>query len=128
MTVAVDAVAAGVHHPAEHDGQQHESDEPADQGPVHGHKHIRASGMERDLLAGRRKRPGHLALTLLTKNEAQLAGRTQSVGMRRAEGRAGFPRLDRAQLILMKEAVLAAGFRRCSTTVRHVVTYTPFES
>jgi hypothetical protein len=47
------------------------------------------SGVQRDLLAGRRERPRHLQAALLTKDEVQLAGGPQTVRMCGAESRAG---------------------------------------
>ncbi|MGI9183848.1 MAG: cation:proton antiporter [Solirubrobacteraceae bacterium] len=135
------AVAVGVaavrriHDPADEDGEENEGDKTADQGPVHDRKHIgrartptrsrrrpgpgRPSGVQSDLLAGRRERPRHLHLSLLAKDEAHLTGRSQAVGVNGPEGRAGLIRGDRAQLLLMKETVLTARLRRGSATVRH---------
>ncbi len=74
-------------------------------------RRVGSSGVQRDLLAGRGKRPGDLLAALLAKHEAQLAGRPQSLGPGRAEGRAGTGVRDRAQQVLMKEAVFALGLR-----------------
>ena len=92
-------------------------------------KHIRGRG-ERGAAGGRHacsatcslgdgERPGHLQAALLAEDEAQLAGRAQPIGMGRAEGRTGPVLGDRAQQILMKEAVLAARFRGRRPTIRH---------
>jgi hypothetical protein len=79
----------------------------------------RCSSVERDLLAGRRERPSHLHAPLLPEHEAELARRPQAIRMRRTEGRTGDARIDRAQKILMEEAVFAACLRRCHATIRH---------
>lgn len=78
-----------------------------------------ALGVARDLLTGRGKRPGDLHAPLLTEHEPQLARRSQPIGMRRAKGRARPTPLERAQEILMKEAVFAARFRGRRPTIRH---------
>ena len=98
--VAVVVARGPVHDPAHQHGQQHEGDEPTDQRPVHTAKHIGAPGGRRqpvasrvqgDLLAGRWERPGDLLAALLAEDEAQLTGRPQPVGVRRAEGPARAP-------------------------------------
>ena len=139
VAVGVAAVARGVHHPTDRHGQQHERDESTDQRPVHAVNIYEAgqmpsrsvapdaerrepptrSGVQRDLLGGRRKRPRDLQPSLLAEHEPQLARRAQSVGMRRTKGRAGSGPGYGAEEILMKEAVFAARFCRCGATVRH---------
>jgi len=50
----------------------------------------RAAGtlrVERDLLVGRRERPGHLQPALLAEHEPELARGPEPVGMGRSEGR-----------------------------------------
>jgi hypothetical protein len=88
-------------------------------GPTRAADGSQRSGVQRDLLAGRRKRPRDLQPSLLPEHEAKLARRAESVGMRRAESRACLGPSDRAEEILMKEAVFAARFCRCGATVRH---------
>jgi hypothetical protein len=115
-----------IHDPAQKNRDQHERDESTDQRPVHGGKHIRArgdaritpaslrgrSGMLGQLLAGRRERPRDLLATFLAEDEAQLAGRTQAIGVGWTEGAAGAgPRYSTEQ-VLLKEAVLTLGLRR----------------
>ena len=69
-----------------------------------------ASGVEGDLFVGRRERPCHLEPALLAEHEAKLARRPQPVGVSRPEGRAGAAHGDRAQMVLVEEAILAARF------------------
>jgi hypothetical protein len=75
--------------------------------------------VERDLLAWRGECPSHLHAPLLSEDEPKLAGRPQAIRMRRTEGWAGHTWIDRAEKILMEEAVFAACFRRCRATIRH---------
>ena len=66
------------------------------------------SGVQRHLLGGGGERPGHLQPALLAEDEAQLAGRTQSLRMGGAEGPARPVSRDGAEKVLPKEAPLAA--------------------
>ncbi len=77
------------------------------------------SGMESDLLARRGERPSHVPPALLAEREPQLAWWPQPVRMVRTEGRARALLADRAELVLMKEAALAARFGHAGTTLRH---------
>jgi hypothetical protein len=77
------------------------------------------SGVERYLLARRGECPRHLHAPLLAEHEPELTGRPQAIRMRRTEGRTGHTGIDRAEKILMEEAVFAACFRRCRATIRH---------
>lgn len=120
MALAVPAPAGGVHDPAHQHREQDEGDESAKQGPVHAGKDIgrrgpmlhSALGMEGDLLVGARERPGHLEAPLLSEHEAELARRTQALGMIRSIRGTGTGVRHRAEQVPAKEAVLA---RRLST-------------
>jgi hypothetical protein len=60
------------------------------------------------LLVSARERPRRLAPAFLAEDEAHLLRRPQAVGMVRPEGGAGFVEIQRAQQVLVKEAVIAA--------------------
>jgi len=77
------------------------------------------AGVQRDLLAGRRERPGHLKATLLTEHELELAGWTQTVRMVGPVGRARAGVRHRTQQVLPEEAVLTADPHRPRAAVRH---------
>jgi hypothetical protein len=49
-----------------------------------------------------------LAAALLAEDEAHLLGRAQALGMIGTEGGAGLVQIQRAQEVLVKEAVVAA--------------------
>jgi hypothetical protein len=85
------------------------------------------SRVKRYLLARRGRHPGHLHAPLLPEHEPHLARRPQSVWVGRAESPTGTAGLERAEQILMKKAVFAACFRRCSATIRHAVDQTPLK-
>ena len=114
------AVAVGIHDPAEEDGEQHEGDESADQRPEHGVEPIYAPGASccrrARPRARRGARPARSPTGTPTRPAAGAPGGTRSAsgaagaGRRdgRAEGRAGACVANRAEEILMKEAVLAA--------------------
>lgn len=78
-----------------------------------------ALGVQRDLLAGRRKRPRDLQTTFLAKDETQLARWPQPLGMVGTVGRARSGFSQRAQEVLMKEAIPAARFRCFSAPTCH---------
>ena len=65
-------------------------------------------GVERDLLARRRERPSDLHPPLLAEHKTHLAGRAKAVGMVGPIGGTRTRLADRAQQVLMKEAILAA--------------------
>jgi hypothetical protein len=67
-------------------------------------------GVQRNLLVGRGERPRDLHAALLAKDEPELARGPEPVGMVGSEGRAGPGLRDRAEQVLVKEAVFAAGF------------------
>ena len=73
----------------------------------------------------RRERPCDLQPALLPKDEAQLARRTEAVGMRGPKGGAGTGVGDGAQKVLMEVATLAA--RSCSPNppVCHSLSFSP---
>lgn len=112
------AAAGAVHDPAHQHEDQHERDEPPDQRPVHGRKHIepgtgrRSSGVERHLLVGAREGPRHLEPALLAEDEAQLVGWTKALGMVRTVGCARSCVRYRAEQVPAEVALLA---RRLTT-------------
>lgn len=94
--------ARRVENPAEEDGDEDEGDQSAGERPEHGAKHIGPercrvrpgarnlrSGVQRDLLVGRRERPSDLHAAFLTKHEAHLLRRAEPLGMVGAIRRAG---------------------------------------
>jgi hypothetical protein len=66
-------------------------------------------GVQRDLLVGRRERPRDLHAALLAKDEPELARGAEPVGMVGSEGGARPGLRERAEQVLVKEAVFAAG-------------------
>lgn len=64
--------------------------------------------VKRDLLSWSGERPRHLERALLTKDEPQLARWAQPFGMVGTEARARGATSNRTEVVLMKEAVLAA--------------------
>ncbi len=76
-----------------------------------------ASGVERDLLGRRGKRPGDLEAALLAEVEAQLTRRTQAIRVVGPERRAGGAVADRAEVMAAEEAALTRDFRGRYPTV-----------
>jgi hypothetical protein len=126
------AVAGRIQDPSQQHRHQDEGDKSTDQRPEHaanisdgpglaqaGTGPLRLSGMQRDLLVGRRERPGHLLAAFLTEYESQLAGRPQAVRVGRPEGSARPLVGDRAQKILTEEAVLTACLSGFARTIPH---------
>lgn len=70
-----------------------------------------SSGVQRDLFSRRGERPRDLHPALLPEHKAHLARRPQAFRMVRTEGCAGAGFADRAEHVLMKEAVLATHLR-----------------
>ena len=85
-----------------------------------------ASGVERDLLVGRRERPGDLhARSWRNTKRSWLGGRSPSgwAGRKVAHGPLS---AHRAEQVLMKEAVLAARFRDRGAPIRHARSHPVF--
>ena len=77
------------------------------------------SGVERDLLVGRGEGPGHLEAALLAEHEAQLAGRPETLGVRRPEGRARAGIGNRTQHLLAEKTFLTACLRTATAPTGH---------
>jgi hypothetical protein len=75
--------------------------------------------VQRDLLGGRRERPGDLKRTFLAKHEPQLARRLQAVRVSGAKGRAGTGSGERTQVALVKKTVLARRLDPAGAPGRH---------
>jgi hypothetical protein len=108
-----------IHDPSDQDRDQYHGDEPTDQRPEHARNDT--SGVQRDLLVGRREGPRDLQPAFLAEHEPHLSGRAQTVRVSGAEGRTRAAVGDSTEHLLAKEAPFAARLRTATAPTGHAV-------
>jgi hypothetical protein len=122
MVLVALTASPGVHDVPDQDREQEDGDESTDERPEH--RPNDTSGVQCDLLVGRRERVGDLETPLLAEHESQLAGWPEPVRMSGSEGGTGPAARDRAEHPLAEKAVVATRLRCARAPTRHALSST----